>query len=90
MTNQEAAQPSSLAKAFALPAKSSRPPRRQQIQSLQRKADLSSLSSMLQARWKGSAPAASAAPEPLRAGQIRNFKIIKLDAASKSIEVQLV
>jgi small subunit ribosomal protein S1 len=53
------------------------------------KADLSALSSMLQARWKGSVPAASAAPEPMRAGQIRSFKIVKLDAAAKSIEVQL-
>ena len=53
------------------------------------KADLSSLSSMLQARWKGSAPAPSAAPEPLHAGQIRSFKITKLDADKKSIEVQL-
>jgi small subunit ribosomal protein S1 len=53
------------------------------------KADLSSLSSMLQARWKGSAPTPSAAPEPLRAGQIRSFKIVKLDANAKSIEVQL-
>jgi small subunit ribosomal protein S1 len=53
------------------------------------KADLSSLSTMLQARWKGSAPASSAAPEPLSAGQIRSFKIVKLDAASKSIDLQL-
>jgi small subunit ribosomal protein S1 len=53
------------------------------------KADLSSLSTMLQARWKGSAPAPSAAPEPLHAGQIRSFQIIKLDPESKSIEVQL-
>ena len=53
------------------------------------KADLSSLGSMLQARWKGNAPAPSAAPEPLRAGQIRSFKITKLDAGSKSIEVQV-
>jgi small subunit ribosomal protein S1 len=53
------------------------------------KADLSSLSSMLSARWKGSAPAPSAAPEPLKAGQIRSFKITKLDADSKSIEVQV-
>ena len=53
------------------------------------KADLSSLTSMLQARWKGNAPAPSAAPEPLRPGQIRSFKIVKLDTASKSIEVQL-
>ena len=53
------------------------------------KADLSSLSSMLQARWKGSSPAPAAAPEPLRPGQIRSFKITKLDAGSKTIEVQL-
>ena len=53
------------------------------------KADLSSLSSMLQARWKGSAPAPLASPEPLRTGQIRSFKITKIDAASKTIEVQL-
>ncbi|HXS75994.1 MAG TPA: 30S ribosomal protein S1 [Terracidiphilus sp.] len=53
------------------------------------KTDLSSLSSMLSARWKGSAPAPAAGPEPLRAGQIRSFKITKLDAASKAIEVQV-
>ncbi|MGA9585725.1 MAG: 30S ribosomal protein S1 [Terracidiphilus sp.] len=53
------------------------------------KADLSSLSSMLQSRWKGSVPAPSAAPEPLRAGQIRSFKITKLDADKKSIEVEV-
>ena len=53
------------------------------------KADLSSLSSMLKARWKGDAPAPSAAPEPLRSGQIRSFKITKLDTGSKTIEVQL-
>ncbi len=54
------------------------------------KADLSSLSSMLQSRWKGSTPSPSAAPEPLRSGQIRSFKITKLDSDAKSIEVQLV
>jgi small subunit ribosomal protein S1 len=53
------------------------------------KADLSSLSNMLQSRWKGSAPAQSAAPEPLKAGQIRSFKITRLDADKKTIEVQL-
>ena len=54
----------------------------------QGKADLSSLTSMLQARWKGNTSAPSAGPEPLRAGQIRSFKITKLDAGSKAIEVQ--
>jgi small subunit ribosomal protein S1 len=51
--------------------------------------DLSQLSSMLKARWKGNAPAASAKPEPLAAGQVRTFKITKLDAEKKTIEVEL-
>jgi small subunit ribosomal protein S1 len=53
------------------------------------KADLSSLSSMLQARWKGSGAAPAAKAEPLQVGQVRSFKIAKLDAATKSIEVEL-
>jgi small subunit ribosomal protein S1 len=53
------------------------------------KADLSSLGSMLQARWKGNASAASTKPEPVKTGQIRKFRIKKLDAASKKIEVEL-
>jgi small subunit ribosomal protein S1 len=53
------------------------------------KADLSSLSSMLQARWKsGSSPASKA--EPVRAGQVRSFRIVKLDGAAKKIEVEFV
>jgi small subunit ribosomal protein S1 len=55
-----------------------------------KKADLSSLGSMLQARWKGAAPAPDAKPEPVRAGQIREFRITRLDAAAKQIEVELV
>lgn len=50
--------------------------------------DLSSLTSMLQARWKG-ATQGPAKPEPLRAGQIVSFRILKLDPAAKSIEVEL-
>ena len=53
------------------------------------KADLSSLSSMLKDRWKGNAPAQSEAPQPLAEGQIRTFKITKLDAEAKKIEVEL-
>ncbi|HEU5352110.1 MAG TPA: S1 RNA-binding domain-containing protein [Terracidiphilus sp.] len=52
------------------------------------KADLSSLSSMLSARWKGTAPAASAPPQPLGAGQIRIFKITALDAAAKTLALE--
>jgi small subunit ribosomal protein S1 len=53
------------------------------------KLDLSSLGSMLQARWKGGTPAEGAKPDPVRAGQIRKFKIAKLDAAAKKIELEL-
>jgi small subunit ribosomal protein S1 len=52
------------------------------------KADLSSLSSMLQARWKtgsGGPPKT----EPARAGQIRSFRIVKLDRSAKKIELEL-
>ena len=51
--------------------------------------DLSQLSSMLKARWKGNAPSPSAAPDPLAEGQIRTFKITKLVVDSKKIEVEL-
>jgi small subunit ribosomal protein S1 len=54
------------------------------------KVDLSSLGSMLQARWKGNAPAPGPAkPEAVHAGQIRSFKIVKLDPDGKKIEVEL-
>jgi small subunit ribosomal protein S1 len=45
---------------------------------------------MLQARWKGNAPAASTKPEPPSVGQIRSFRIVKLDVETKKIEVELV
>ena len=53
------------------------------------KADLSSLSSMLQARWKGSAVNATSKPDAIRAGQIRSFRIASLDRAAKKIELEL-
>ncbi|HTX42328.1 MAG TPA: 30S ribosomal protein S1 [Acidobacteriaceae bacterium] len=53
------------------------------------KADLSALTSMLQARWKGGAGAGAARPEPLRAGQVRNFRIVELDREAKKIAVEL-
>jgi small subunit ribosomal protein S1 len=53
------------------------------------KADLSSLSSMLQARWKSGGPTASAAKvQDARIGQIRSFRIAKLDPAAKKIELE--
>jgi len=53
------------------------------------KADLASLSSMLKAHWKGGAGAGGSKPEAIRAGQIRSFRIAKLDPAAKKIELEL-
>src|SRR5271166_1775694 len=53
------------------------------------KPDLSSLGSMLQARWKSGPPASETKPEAPRAGQIRKFRIAKLDPAAKKIELEL-
>jgi small subunit ribosomal protein S1 len=50
--------------------------------------DLSSLGSMLQTRWKSGAPASESKPEALRSGQIRKFRISKLDPAAKKIELE--
>jgi small subunit ribosomal protein S1 len=51
-------------------------------------ADLSSLSSMLAAKWKGGA-GGPARREPARAGQIRSFRIVKLDPSAKRIELEI-
>ena len=52
--------------------------------------DLSSLTSMLNARWKGGAVAAGSTPEALGEGQIRSFRLVKLDHEGKLIELELV
>lgn len=55
------------------------------------KVDLSSLSSMLEARWKGGEGGPGGAKsEPVRSGQVRSFRIVKLDPAIKKIELELV
>jgi small subunit ribosomal protein S1 len=51
--------------------------------------DLSSLGSMLQARWKSGGASEESKPEALRPGQIRKFRIAKLDPATKKIELEL-
>jgi small subunit ribosomal protein S1 len=54
------------------------------------KADLSSLTSMLEAKWKkGGTSAGVDRDDAPRSGQIRSFRILKLDAAQKRIEVEL-
>ena len=54
------------------------------------KVDLSSLSSMLQSKWKGGQGGSAARREAPRSGQIRSFRIVKLDAAGKRIDLELV
>jgi small subunit ribosomal protein S1 len=44
---------------------------------------------MLQSRWKSGASPTAAKPDASSAGQIRSFRISKLDPASKKIELEL-
>ena len=52
------------------------------------KADLSSLTSMLNARWKGGDTGGASNPAEVSAGVIRTFRISKLDPAAKKIELE--
>ena len=49
----------------------------------QENVDLSSLTSMLQARWKGGQGGGGSKGEGPRSGQIRSFRISKLDAGDE-------
>jgi len=51
--------------------------------------DLSALTSMLSARWKGGASSGGSKREEIRAGQVRSFRIVRLDPAGKKIELEL-
>jgi len=51
--------------------------------------DLFSLTSMLQARWKGAASGDSKS-NAVRVGQVRSFRISKMDPAREAIELDLV
>ena len=53
------------------------------------KADISSLTAMLQARWKTGATPESSQPQAVQPGQVRRFRITQLDAATKTITVEL-
>jgi small subunit ribosomal protein S1 len=52
-------------------------------------ADVASLSSMLKARWKSGPASGVSKEEQTRTGQIRSFRITKLDPASKRIHLEL-
>jgi len=65
-----------------------------QVQGAYRQGDgssgnVSDFGAQLMARWKGGAPAGPAKPEALHAGQIRQFRITRLDPETKLIEVAL-
>jgi small subunit ribosomal protein S1 len=51
------------------------------------KVDLGSMTSMLQARWKSGGTPAAAKAEPLKAGQVRSFRIVKLGMEGIEVEV---
>jgi len=53
------------------------------------KTDLSSLGAMLQAKWKSGPVATEGKSEAPRVGQIRKFKIVKLDPEKKTMELAL-
>jgi small subunit ribosomal protein S1 len=53
------------------------------------KLDMSSLGAMLKSRWKDGPATSTAKSEPAHAGQIRSFRIVKLDPAAKKIELEL-
>jgi small subunit ribosomal protein S1 len=54
------------------------------------KTDLASLSSMLAARWKSGSVVESSRPQEIQPGQVRKFRITKLDRTAKKIEVDLM
>ena len=53
------------------------------------KVDLSSLSSMLKARWKGGPSVAASKPEGMNAGQIRSFRIGRMEPDARKIALEL-
>jgi small subunit ribosomal protein S1 len=44
---------------------------------------------MLQARWKGGVSSGAAKPEAIGAGQIRSFRIGKMEPEARKIELEL-
>jgi small subunit ribosomal protein S1 len=64
------------------------PEQRQESSGGSQKADLSSLTAMLSQKWK-SGGAGAAQAEAVRAGQVRSFKIVSIDAEKKKLELEL-
>lgn len=51
-------------------------------------ADITSLSAMLNARWKNGPASGVSKAEPARAGEVRSFRITKLDPSTKKIKLE--
>ena len=64
------------------------PEQKQEASASRPPADLSAMTAMLSQKWKAGGGAA-AAPEALRAGQVRSFRITTLDTEAKRIELEL-
>jgi small subunit ribosomal protein S1 len=56
--------------------------------SVEGSGNLSSMTSLLQARWKSGAASSSSKRETVSTGQILSFRITKLDAGAKTIELE--
>ena len=64
------------------------PEKRKEASAGAQKADLSSLTEMLAQKWKSGGGAAESG-ESIRAGQIRSFKIVQIDAEKKRIDLEV-
>ncbi len=71
------------------------PEQKQEQRTAVQNVDVSALSSMLASKWKGGQGSASGSPEPEakrdvpKAGQVRSFRVTKLDSEKKKIEIEL-
>ena len=62
---------------------------REEDKQTESKVNLSSMTSMLEAKWRRGQGGGDAKAEPVRSGQIRSFRIIRLDPNAKKIELEL-
>jgi len=66
------------------------PEQKKDAASTSAKVDLSSMTAMLSQKWKAGGGGAGAPVETPRAGQVRTFKIVNLDPATKKVELEFI
>ena len=66
------------------------PEQKQEASAGAAKADLSSLTAMLNQKWKAGGGASDATAEAPKAGQVRKFRITNVDAATKKVELEFI